>query len=793
MIEKLTGFIICSIASTFTVEARSVMFNEIMQSNVNGIMYKSDFPDSWLELYNPTENAINITHWRIGLTNEFENAWEFRNSMTVFAHDYLLVYCDKLDNGYQHTNFRLDANACTLYLWDANGVLIDSLSHPKQLAPNVAYGRTTDGGDEWNFEVTSTPETSNDGVFTSYLMPDPEFSMSGRLLDTKGCELVVSIPDNPYLPADTRLVVTTDGSFPTSDSPTYSKEEPFRITINNTTVVRARLISNEGITNLPATNSYILHPRATQLPIFSLSSDSVLLWGDDLGMLIGTDYDGNCYKGWRRPINFEFYEQEQPTQSILNQLGEAGMHGAGSMLHNQKAMNLYTNKRWQKKRFDTSHFWPHKPFIRKSKTFCLRNGGSRCADSRFEDAFVQLLFAEHIDNLEYLDYRPSIVYINGKYRGIYDIRERANNTYAENNFDIDEDEVTEIEDFNSNDSIYKPVKDLLWDDNATYADFCRYFDMPLFLDYTCCQAFATNTLFPGSNVFMWVHGNDLSNKIHPVLKDLDELASTANSTNWYNFITLTGKEGTWGGSFPSRRIYVVLFAMQEFQNAFLDRMQVYLGDFCKPSVTVPMVEKMRQEIDNEITATFEILDEVVTYEDFANRIEQKLIPYCKDRPMIHYQHLALYFNLGDVIPMTVNCNYTVDGSSDSTYTNVYINDIKLTEGNFDGALFSNRVVRLRTDDPSIGWRIYLKDLSANNTVIEHQHSNICFNLYEYGDGYTHVSFVPIPLSDMSIEEISLSRPEITYRYDIMGRLLHDKSKGVNLIRYDDGTFRKIIY
>lgn len=688
-------------------EAQHVVFNEIMQSNVDGLMVKKDFPDSWLELYNTQSKAYNLKGWRIGLTNDFDAAWSFRNSMTIFANDYLLVYCDQVDNGYTHTDFHLDAKKCTLYLWDAQGNLVDSLHHKKQPAPNVAYGRTTDGGEEWDYEVTPTPGAANAGTFTSLMLPDPLFSTPGCVrtnASSGSVNLTISIPsadeltEEETLPADARLYVTLDGSAPTFDSPSYGPDEPCQLTLTSTTVVRARLLSSDALAALPVTHSYIFHPRDLALPVFSFSTNGEYLYDEEIGMLLGTDYSGNCYKGWRRPFNIEYFEPTDYIHSLINQVGEAGMHGAGSLSHKQKAMNVYTNKRWQKKRFDSSTFWPEKPQITKTKTFCVRNGGSRCLDSRMEDAFVQRLFAQHVDSLQYLAYRPCIVYINGVYRGLYGLRERANHTWAENNRDVPEDVTNEVESFYDGCEAYAPVKALIDSGTATYADYCRYLDMPLLINYLCCEAFATNTLFPHSNAFLWQDPTGEDTRIHPLLKDLDALAETANSTNWFNFISLTGKEGTWAGAFEHRRIFEQLFEMTDFRQDFVGHMQVYLGDFCKPSVSVALVNAMRAEIDSEVAATFAAIDEGATYADFDNRITQLLIPYCQNRPMIHYQHLTDRFGLGNVVPLTVQNHVQTEGAPC-----VRINGIPLTEGDFEGACFSQFSTMLETGSLDYGW------------------------------------------------------------------------------------------
>ena len=60
-------FLVTSATSAFaTEEEQSICINEIMQSNVNTVFVEMDFPDSWVELYNPTDKDIGIYHYYIG-------------------------------------------------------------------------------------------------------------------------------------------------------------------------------------------------------------------------------------------------------------------------------------------------------------------------------------------------------------------------------------------------------------------------------------------------------------------------------------------------------------------------------------------------------------------------------------------------------------------------------------------------------------------------------------------------------------------------------------------------------
>jgi hypothetical protein len=761
-------------------QTHQVIINELMQSNVDALFYRKDFPDSWFEVYNTTGKKINLRGWSIGVTNDYAKSYNLFHFRELPAYGHILYYCDKKDDGWEHTDFRLESTkAGALYLWNAEGVLIDSVAYDEMPAPNIAWGRVTDGADEWQYEVTPTPGEPNESRGSDFIMPDPVFSHTGRLLAAgEMLTLTIAFPD-VALPSDTRLYVTLDGSAPTKASASYSKEEVCRFLITETTVVRARLISDYALASLPVTHSYIRHPRLTQLPVFSLSTDSKYLYDEEIGMMVGDDFDGNCFKGWRRPFNIEFFEQNVPDTALINQIGEAGMHGAGSLRRHQKAMNLYTNKRWQKKRFKSSTFFPHKPFIKKTKTFCLRNSGTRCLDSRIDDGFVQLLFANHIDSLQYLDYRPCIVYIDGKYNGVMDIRERANNTWASNNLGLEEDSISEIEAFYTKVAEYDDVRQLIDDPNSKYEEFAQLFDMSLFLNYLCCEAYSSNRTFAHTNVYMWYDRSESRKVLHPLLKDLDDFAGGGDNWNWLNFITLTGSESNYDEKPEHRRIFARLFDMPEFRNPFIDRMMVYLGDFCKPSVAVPMINEMRAAIEDEIEATFVFIDEGATYQDFANRIEQQLIPFCQKRPLIQSQQLASRFNLGKVIPLTVVANVNNGGSV--LDVPVRMNDIRLTEGNFDGYCFSNHSFRVNSGSSNFHWQLVITFSDGSWQTRNYSQSEITIRPELLSSNIASLTLVPFVVSGAGIEA-TIVEDNVSSFYDLFGRRIQQPLSGRVMIQ-----------
>lgn len=763
--------IVASIVSMMTLSvwaddsATTLRINEIMQSNVGMLMVEHNYPDSWVELHNPTAQTINLKGWAIGPTDDLVDAYHFEHTTVLEPDSYSLVYCDRKNNSHGHTHFRLESTSKgRLYLWNGAGQLVDSLAYPKMLAPNVAYARCEDGA--WIHPVVATPEACNSQQ-PGVLLPDPVFSTAGKLLqEGEALELSINVPADAELPADTRLCVTTDGSMPTPEKATLDARGGCTMMIDGTKVVRAQLFSTEAITSMPVTHSYILHPRATTLPILSLATDSVLLYSDENGIMVGSDWNGNCYNDWRRPLNIEYFEQDS-LDAIINQMGETRTHGMGSLLFSQKSLNLYANKRFGKKKFDTSTFWPDKLDLTRSETFCIRNGGNRCIDTRFEDAFVQLLFARHLDTLQYLAYRPVIAYINGQYRGLYGLRERSHASWVENNMGIDEHDVCVVENFYSPMDEYSEHRAVIDDPNSTYADFARLFDMPLLLNYLCAETYSTNSDYPHNNVWMWRDATDPTDPLHPLLKDLDYFSRTKKS-NWFNMILIRKPESANVVNADRHKLFIRLLGMPAFLDPFLDRMQTYLGDFCKPSVTVAMVNQMRAEIDAEIAPTFALMSEGVTYDDFERTMNERLIPYCEQWPRFLCECMSISFGLGNVLELKVDCRVLdTEGRQEPEVT---VNDIRLTEGDFDGCCYDERRTLIDSGSEDYGWLLTATMADGTEQNVQFLSPRLRFTPNEDAPlGAQSLHFSLLPLEHQAIAEVVADTPSAACCYDLMGR------------------------
>ena len=154
-----------------TVKKQSICINEIMQSNINTVFTEMDFPDSWVELYNPTEEDISIYHFYIGSSPNYKENFRIQEDEIIRVGGYTLIYMDKEAKG-KHTDFRLNSDVSgVLFLFNAQGVLLDSLTYPAMTAPNIAYARNTDGAEIWHFVRNSTPNSPNVGEEEKVYLP----------------------------------------------------------------------------------------------------------------------------------------------------------------------------------------------------------------------------------------------------------------------------------------------------------------------------------------------------------------------------------------------------------------------------------------------------------------------------------------------------------------------------------------------------------------------------------------------------------------------------------------------
>ena len=725
--------------------AQTLKINELMQSNVECIMDDiKEFPDSWVELYNPTDAAINLKDYKISNKDKVKKAYQLPDR-EVPAGGYVLVYCDKEEKGL-HTNFRLESGKDgSLYLFKGGDVVDKLEKMAKMPAPDIAYGRKTDGSDEWGYQLTPTPGAANSGDICDgkHILGAPVFSEPGRVVsDHTPINLVVSVPEDA--PEGAYIMFTTDGSEPMPSNASVDHPKTVSIHISKTTAVRAKVCCNGWLSPMSTAQSYVFHPRKMTLPVFSITTDDRYLNDKAIGLFANNNSKADKKDhDWRRPMNIEFFPAEGEA-SAINQLGEFRIQGGQSRSNALKSMAFYANKRFDpdQKQFQYEFFPDQKPGVTKFKSFSLRDGGNDFGDLYFRDAIIQRTMAAHTD-LDWMACHSAVVYINGQYMGMLNIRERSNDGNVYSNYNGLEDiDLVEISHENVNGAdqfleelkagtsdFYDSFKAFYSEKGHTRAEYEQWLDVDEYLNVMIANLFYGNVDFPGNNLVFWRPNDDDTESGLPkiwraIIKDTDFGLGLYGRANDYNTINLiyhpeSDPGSSWAFSEQATRLFRNMMEDAELLALFLDKCCIFMGDFMNAKGTGEIIDLIKAEAMDEFVAH---RAKYPTWggnsrDEINNNFEKAkkwLAGYTESgwwgmtitypsRPDNFLSHLSAQWNLGTAIPVTINKGVT------DLPTDVTVNDIPLSAGVFDGKFFPNRQLTITATAPEgqmvKGWKV----------------------------------------------------------------------------------------
>ncbi len=736
-----------------------IIINELMQSNIDCIMDDlNEFPDSWLELHNPTTSPVSLAGYSVCNKNKPSKAYALP-AKTIPAGGYMIVYCDKQGEGL-HADFRLESGKDgAIYLFK-DGVVVDMIEGmKKQPAPNIAYGRQTDGSDTWGYMATPTPGASNCGRIIKDILGEPIFSTPGRV-STDPLQLTISLPADA--PEGTTVHYTTDGTEPTASSPTANGA----IRIDKTTTIRAVAMCDGYLTPRSTVQSYIFFPREMTLPIVSMVTDDRYFSDPKIGIYAGENY----LKNWRRPVNIELFEKPGE-ESVINQLCETRIKGGATRTNPLKSLAIYANKRFGTKRFFHEFFPEDAPGRNEWKSFELRNSGNDFDYLYFRDALIQRIMGRNTD-LDWQPWQPVIYMLNGEYKGILNIRPRSNEDHIYTFYD-------ELEDIDMFENWWE-LKEGSWDNyNAfkefysghghTLAEYEQWMDTGEFANLVIMNLFYDNKDFPANNIVMWRPIAD-GGRWRWIAKDADFGLGLYGRTASYNTIAWINdnnydQDFAWGNTWEGTRLFRRLMEIDEFKQMFIDRCAVYVGDFLNAQYTNNTLDEMRNVIAYEYPYHRKLFNEWwPNYNEEVSFIKR----WIGTRTPAFLTFVADYYKLGKPLPLTID-----KGRKD--ILSLTVNGIPVNNRSFNGKFFQGRDLNISgstADDTKAiaGWKVTVTNGTSSTTT-------------EYPGPELHLTFpsctsvdIQSMISDSGIKDISVGNaaidPDETLTvYDLSGRCL----------------------
>jgi len=680
-------------------------------------------------------------------------------------------------------------------LFNSNGDLIDSIIFDEQIT-DISYGRKPDGNSEWFYFSEPSPLDSNLSVGYGDTLRAllPQFlPIGGFYSSSQSIEL---ISDNES--AATHF--TLDGSKPTVNSNIYTSP----IIVDSTTVIRAQVFETGILPSLITTSTYFID-ESSELPVISIAIDSIYLWDNEIGIYtIGTNgayqhgdwgsWSGsglaNYFQDWERPISMEFYVPDGNLERKVN----AGIkiHGGTTRHFPQKSLTVHFRNKYGDDEINYQ-FFDDKP-IEAWNSIMLRNGEwlYRETCTMFHDGMIQTLIANKVD-VDRQGYKPSIIFLNGEYWVIHNIRERSNSHFIETNHNIDEDNIDmlglkygvdyviegDMEDYNQLVNFIES-NDISLPENFNYIQ--TQVDINELLNYQILQIYAANGDWPQNNYKLWKPKSE-NGKWRWIIHEMDGgFNSLPDSSFSHNTLNSTFDYTLWDGyGYWAKYFLHSLLSNPDYVNEFIQRFATHLNTIYNPERVIHVIDSLKSNLELEMPrhlARWESSDPIATVVDSMTEWEDNvegMREFAIERPNYVRQHIIDYFNLNGVSELTLNI-------SDSSAGSIRIHDIDVKSFPNTGIYFNDIPIRIKAI-PNNGYQ-FLNWEGISGEISDS--SNI--NLTLTGDSTIIAVFEPlvniidniiIP-SDYALHQNYPNpfNPITTLRYDL------PEQATVNIIIYD---------
>ena len=536
-------------------------------------------------------------------------------------------------------------------------------------------------------------------------------------MQTIAFNLNVDRKDNNYYFDDVSWELYTGDGQPV-DASQESKDGQF--TFSKTTALTVRLFQDGKLPSVPVTRSYIKTNNNYTLPVISIVGDKKYFTDPKIGLDCdgdgtngktgnGQDWPRNYNQPWDRPVNFSYLTPEG--KMLFNQDANIKVSGGWTRSQRFRSFKLKASKVFDgQNRFDYS-FFPQKPYTR-NNTILLRNGGNDIwvHNARFMDPALETIIQRSGIDLDVQSYQPVIEYVNGELRGVFNLREPNNDSFAYANWGYDDDELDAFENMvmkNGTDSVLNVIFDLARNINAdgNYEQLTTMLDIDEFTNYMAVTMFLDNDDWPNNNIKAYRSQND--GRYRFVSFDLDYAFAlrnfnTHNDDPFAYFLdfkdanTVNG-EGNWNKEIVN--LFLNLLGHDAYRRKFIDTFCLVAGSVFEPTRSGKIVD----ELLNNVKAMCQLMKQQGINDGHdpdraATTIKNKLSG--RSTKMANCLKKFSYAKLNGVIAQNVTLKADTEGAR------LFVNGINVPYADFQGQLFAP--VLLRAEAPAgyrfAGWK-----------------------------------------------------------------------------------------
>ena len=648
------------------LSAQNLTINEFMASNGNSIQDEAGEFEDWVEIYNGENFAVDLAGYyltdNLAEPNLHQIPFDNTANTTIPAGGYLIFWFDKdLDQGPLHVDAKLSSGGEAIGLFAPDGVTeIDSYEFGIQIE-SISEGREMDGTGDFDYFLNPTPGSTNNNSTPGVTQTNaPSIFPSGGLYTSNQ---TVSMSSD----GGSQIYYTLDGTTPDDGSTLYTGP----ITVAANTPLRAVAIAPAELPSIPQTETYLFNTNHT-FAVVSVVADPDVLFDPETGMY------PNFLEDIEKPANVEMFEPNG-TQAF-SQLIELEISGTASAFQAQKSLAVKAKGSLGGSTIDYPIF-PGGEYDA-YRSLVLRNSGQDWNYTMFHDAMVSGLVREDEDvseviepaNLNHQDYRPGVVYINGEYWGIHNIRERTDKRYVRVHFGWDDDEIDLLDDFNEvkEGSIDK------WDEMQNYVltndlsgsaslqTLNSFVDIDAYLDNIVFNLYVDNADWPSNNNRRF---RNLNGSFQWMIKDLDFSYGFFQHYGGYNTgdpspnslaRLLYGTGANWPNAEWSTRLFRGLIQNDQWRYDFINRMADQINVYYDKDRMLNRIDEYEQIYEPEMQQHLDRwADGYNIYADHVN----KLRIFANGRTDVVYQHFTQEFpEVNGTANLTINASPAVGGT-----------------------------------------------------------------------------------------------------------------------------------
>ena len=456
--------------------------------------------------------------------------------------------------------------------------------------------------------------------------------------------------------------------------------------------VRAKAIKQGAIPSEAETKTFFVTPDGENpytLPVFSLTIQEDELFNYYTGIYVA----GQVFDTWRannpnfypnggtaanyrlrgieqeRPAHLDFFEASS-TIPTFNQGFGLRIHGGWSRAHPMKSLRLYARNRYGMSSFDHP-FFPDRSDS-SFKRLILRNTGNDYWSAYLRDAVYQKM-VKHLD-FGIQAYQPAIVFINGEYWGMSNIRERFDKHYVSRIYDVDAENIDMINVFNDviEGSVqhYFALHSFIQNNSPALTENYDYIlsqmDISSFIDSQIANIFVANTDWPGNNIRFWrlrtpdyiagaPKGHD--GRWRWLLIDTDFGLGLAESFYHNTLVFATQTNGpSWPNPDWSTLILRRMLENDIFREYFINRFADLLNTTFLPQRLSAGIQEAKQLIELEMQQHIDRWKSPAGNVTQWNNNFNAIFQFIEQRPTHQRNHIRSHFNLPGQLTITLDVN-----------------------------------------------------------------------------------------------------------------------------------------